>query len=90
MCAFEKRAPDFKKAGAEVFGISSGKWVMKQYNYSTTDIILLVVGYYTTLAGYYTTSTIFMMDEGMDILIDWLIEHIFLFMDEMTLIVEGA
>jgi len=43
---------------------------MKQYNYSTTDIILLVVGYYTTLAGYYTTSTIFMMDEGMDILID--------------------
>ena len=23
-------------------------------------------------------------------LIDWLIEHIFLFMDEMTLIVEGA
>ena len=24
VCAFEKRAPDFKAAGAEVFGISSG------------------------------------------------------------------
>mmetsp|Transcript_8851 Transcript_8851/g.19444 ORF Transcript_8851/g.19444 Transcript_8851/m.19444 type:complete len:145 (+) Transcript_8851:205-639(+) len=24
VCAFEKRAPDFKTAGAEVFGISSG------------------------------------------------------------------
>ena len=24
VCAFEKRAPDFKKFGAEVFGVSSG------------------------------------------------------------------
>ena len=30
MCAFEKRAPDFKAKGAEIFGISSGSVADKE------------------------------------------------------------
>ena len=36
VCAFEKRAPDFKSKGAEVFGISSGSAADKEKFIRTT------------------------------------------------------
>ena len=41
MCAFEKRAPDFKKYGAEVFGISSGGVADKEKFVKTNKVTAL-------------------------------------------------